>query len=110
MDIPFVPLADPALFRRLVDSVTEYGIIMLDPSGRVASWNPGAQRLKGYAADEILGQHFSRFYPEDPISRGVPQRALQTALERGFEEVEGLRVRKDGATFWAISTITALYD
>src|SRR5262245_32065467 len=85
----------------LVQSVTDYAIYMLDRGGTVASWNAGAQRFKGYRADEIIGQHFSRFYTQEDAARGVPQCALETALSCGHFEAEGWRVRKDGTRFWA---------
>src|SRR6266542_6273470 len=88
-------------FRLMVESVTDYAIVMLDSEGRVASWNSGAQRIKGYSADEIVGQHFSRFYPPAEIARGTPQRDLDAAAAEGRYEVEGWRVRKDGSLFWA---------
>jgi len=88
-------------FRLLVQSVTDYAIYMLDPIGRVSSWNAGAERLKGYTADEIQGQHFSRFYSEEDREAGVPERALQTAERGGRFDAEGWRVRKDGSRFWA---------
>lgn len=88
-------------FRLLVQSVTDYGIYMLDPEGNVATWNAGAQRIKGYTQEEIVGQHFSRFYTEEDRAAGVPQRALATALHEGRFENEAWRVRKDGTRFWA---------
>ena len=88
-------------FRLLVESVTDYGIYMLDPEGNVATWNAGAQRIKGYAPEEIVGQHFSRFYTEEDRAAGAPQRALATALHEGRFEKEAWRVRKDGTRFWA---------
>jgi PAS domain S-box-containing protein len=97
-------------FRLMVESVTDCAIVMLDSEGRVASWNTGAQRIKGYAADEIVGQHFSRFYPPGDIARGVPQRDLDAAAAQGRFEVEGWRVRKDGSTFWANVVFTAIRD
>lgn len=94
--------------RLLVEQVTEYAIFMLDPEGRVASWNLGASRIKGYAPEEIIGQHFSKFYrPED---RWKCAYELEVALKEGRVEDEGLRVRKDGSTFWANVVITALRD
>ena len=83
-------------FRLLVQSVTDYAIFMLDPEGRVANWNAGAQRIKGYAPDDIVGEHFSRFYTPEDFEAGVPHRALETAREVGRYEAEGWRVRKDG--------------
>ncbi len=88
-------------FRLLVQSVTDYGIYMLDPEGNVATWNAGAQRIKGYTEEEIVGQHFSRFYTEEDRAAGAPQRALATALHEGRFENEAWRVRKDGTRFWA---------
>lgn len=88
-------------FRLLVQSVTDYAIFMLDPSGRVSSWNPGAERIKGYAAEEIIGEHFSRFYTDEEREAGIPLRALSTAEREGRFEAEAWRVRKDGTRFWA---------
>ena len=88
-------------FRLLVGSVIDYGIYMLDPEGNVATWNAGAQRIKGYTPEEIVGQHFSRFYTEEDRAAGAPQRALATALHEGRFENEAWRVRKDGTRFWA---------
>lgn len=89
------------IFRLLVQGITDYAIYMLDPTGRVSSWNAGAERFKGYTANEILGQHFSRFYTPEDIDRDTPARALRTALEEGHFEAEGWRVRKNGTRFWA---------
>ncbi len=86
-------------FRLLVQAVTDYAIYMLDAGGHVASWNQGAQRIKGYLPDEIIGQHFSRFYTPDERARGEPERALQTAIREGRYEKEAFRVRKDGSVF-----------
>ncbi|HEX6793386.1 MAG TPA: PAS domain S-box protein, partial [Casimicrobiaceae bacterium] len=97
-------------FRLLVDSITDYAIFMLDPGGHVATWNAGAQRIKGYTAEEIIGQHFSKFYPREAVERQHPQFELRVAAERGRYEEEGWRVRKDGSTFWASVVITALRD
>ncbi|MDR7037645.1 PAS domain S-box-containing protein [Methylobacterium sp. BE186] len=88
-------------FRLLVQGVQDYAIYMLDPGGRVASWNRGAQRFKGYTDEEIIGQHFSRFYTEEDQATGLPAHALQVAAREGRFEAEGWRVRKDGARFWA---------
>jgi PAS domain S-box-containing protein len=88
-------------FRLLIQSVTDYAIYMLDPEGHVSSWNAGASRFKGYSEQEIVGQHFSRFYGEEDRAAGVPQRALETALNEGRFEAEGWRYRKDGGRFWA---------
>jgi PAS domain S-box-containing protein len=97
-------------FRLLVAGVTDYAIYMLDPNGIVASWNAGAQRIKGYTADEIIGHHFSRFYTEPDRSAGVPARALYTASQEGRFEAEGRRVRKDGSVFWANVVIYQIRD
>lgn len=88
-------------YRLLIEAITDYAIYMLDPAGVITSWNPGAQRFKGYAAREIIGQHFSRFYTEEDQAKGVPSRALETARTEGKFEAEGWRVRKDGSRFWA---------
>src|ERR1700759_2365611 len=85
----------------LVQSVTDYAIFMLDPEGRVTSWNAGARRFKGYEADEIIGEHFSRFYTPEERALEIPRIALETAQREGRFEAEGWRVRKDGTRFWA---------
>ena len=97
-------------FRLMVESVTDCAIVMLDSEGRVVSWNTGAQRIKGYSAEEIVGQHFSRFYPPADIARGAPQHDLDAAAAQGRFEVEGWRVRKDGSVFWANVVFTAIRD
>jgi PAS domain S-box-containing protein len=97
-------------FRLLVQSVTDYSIFMLQPDGRVASWNAGAERIKGYTSDEIIGEHFSRFYTEEDRQNGEPQRALETAIRDGRFEKEGWRVRKSGERFWANVVIDAIHD
>jgi PAS domain S-box-containing protein len=96
-------------FRRLVEGVKDYGIFMLDPQGNVASWNQGAERIKGYTEDEVVGQHFSIFYLPDDRVRGWPEFELTQAASAGRFEDEGWRVRKDGSHFWANVVITALY-
>ncbi|MEA2840081.1 MAG: hypothetical protein QOF41_1411 [Methylobacteriaceae bacterium] len=103
-------LSDDARYRLLVESVTDYAIYMLDPSGVVSSWNPGAQRFKGYQSAEILGQHFSRFYTDEDRATGLPERALKTAATEGRFEHEGWRVRKDGTRFWAHVIIDPIRD
>jgi PAS domain S-box-containing protein len=95
-------------FKNLVDGVRDYAIFMLDVNGRVTTWNGGAERLKGYARDEIIGQHFSLFYPEEEREAGHPERLLEGALRDGRSEEENWRVRKDGARFWASVIITAI--
>src|SRR3954471_21716656 len=97
-------------YRRLVEAVTDYAIFQLDKNGIVATWNPGAERNKGYKAQEIIGKHFSVFYPEEDRAAGLPERALQTAAETGRFEAEGWRVRKDGSKFWANVVIDAIFD
>lgn len=98
------------IFRVLVESVKDYAIFLLDPSGRVATWNQGAQRIKGYKAHEIIGRHFSQFYPQDAQDSKWPQRELEIAAKEGRFADEGLRIRKDGSSFWAHVVITALRD
>jgi PAS domain S-box-containing protein len=95
-------------FRLLVEHVQEYAIFLLDPDGKVASWNRGAERIKGYRADEILGHDFSRFYSAEDRAAGKPALALETARTAGRFESEGWRIRKDGSRFWANAVITAL--
>ena len=97
-------------FRLLVESVQDYALFMLDPAGRVASWNHGAERIKGYRAGEIVGRHFSLFYTREDIDCGRPDAALEKAAASGRFEDEGWRVRKDGSLFWAGVVITALRD
>jgi PAS domain S-box-containing protein len=92
-------------YRRLVDAVIDYAIFQLDPNGIVATWNSGAERIKGYSADEIIGQHFSQFYTEEDRKAGLPQRALETAAQEGRFESEAWRVRKDGSRFCAFVVI-----
>lgn len=96
--------------RLLVQGTTEYAIFMLDNQGYVLTWNSGAKRLKGYEADEIIGRHFSAFYPQDAIDRDWPTHELNVARTEGRFEDEGWRIRKDGSQFWANVVITALYD
>jgi PAS domain S-box-containing protein len=97
-------------FRLLVQGVHDYAIFMLDTEGRVSNWNTGAQRIKGYTADEIVGQHFSRFYTPEDVAAGVPARALATARREGRYEAEGWRRRKDGSRFWASVVIDPIRD
>ena len=97
-------------FRLMVESVSDYAIVMLDPEGLIVSWNTGAQRIKGFNADEIVGQHFSRFYPQEDVDRGKPQRDLDQAAASGRHEDEGWRIRKDGSLFWANIVFTAIRD
>jgi PAS domain S-box-containing protein len=97
-------------FRILVQGVTDYAIYLLDPAGNITNWNPGGERIKGYRSDEIVGQHFSRFYTEEDRAAGEPQRALAIAARDGRYEQEGWRVRKDGTRFWANAIIDAIRD
>src|ERR1041384_8535118 len=112
-----VPVPSPAysipsdeIFRLMVTSVFDYAIFILDPSGHISSWNLGAERLKGYHADEIIGKHFSSFYTPEDREADVPKEVLQTAIDTGHFEGEGWRVRKDGTRFWASVVVTALRD
>lgn len=98
------------IYQLMVDSVRDYAIFMLDPDGHVASWNKGAHKAKGYTPDEIIGQHFSVFYPPEDIASGKPARALKIAKRTGKFEEEGWRLRKDGSAFWANVVITAVRD
>jgi PAS domain S-box-containing protein len=95
-------------FRILVQGVTDYAIFMLDPEGKVANWNAGAERIKGYTPEEIVGSHFSRFYTPEDAEAGVPTRAIETARSTGRYEAEGWRVRKDGTRFWASVVLDAI--
>ena len=97
-------------FQYLVQGVRDYALFTLDPAGIITNWNTGAERIKGYRADEIIGQHFSRFYTAADREAGVPARALATAVEKGSFEAEGLRVRKDGSEFWASVVINSIRD
>jgi PAS domain S-box-containing protein len=118
--IPITPIGNSRLadaikhsgriYQLMVDSVLDYAIFMLDPNGHVASWNKGAHRIKGYTADEIIGRHFSVFYPHEDIVSGKPAQELKTANRLGRFEDEGLRLRKDGTTFWASVVVTAVRD
>jgi rsbT co-antagonist protein RsbR len=99
-----------ALLQLLVDTVRDYAIILLDPQGKVLTWNVGAERLKGWKANEIIGQHFSRFYPAEDVAKGKTEMELKVAREEGRYEDEGWRVRKDGSRFWANVIFTPLFD
>jgi PAS domain S-box-containing protein len=103
-------LSDERRYHYLISGINDYAIYMLDPQGHVSSWNAGANRFKGYVAQEILGQHFSRFYTDEDREAGLPARALKTALEQGKFESEGWRVRKDGTRFWAHVVIDPIYN
>jgi PAS domain S-box-containing protein len=104
------PLSDEQRIQYLVSGISDYAIYMLDPAGFVSSWNAGAQRFKGYVAQEVLGQHFSRFHTPEDQAAGLPTRALAAALTEGKFEAEGWRVRKDGTQFWAHVVIDPIYD
>jgi PAS domain S-box-containing protein len=97
-------------YRLMVDSIRDYSLFMLDPQGRVATWNAGAARIKQYAAHEIIGEHFSRFYTDEERAAGLPERALQIAATEGRYEAEGWRVRKDGSRFWASVALDPIRD
>src|SRR5437870_5411798 len=101
--------SDPtdAQFRLLVESVADYAIYLLDTSGRVMSWNTGAERIKGYTAADILGQHFSVFYPPEDRAAGRPEAMLDQAAKEGRMSAQGWRLRRDGSRFWADAVITA---
>ncbi|WP_123741807.1 PAS domain-containing sensor histidine kinase [Saccharothrix texasensis] len=112
-DHPAEPDVEPPAedaYRLLVESVVDYAIFMLDPTGRVISWNAGAERIKGYSAQEIIGRHFSLFYPPDDLAARKPWHELEVAAEVGRFEDEGWRLRKDGSRFWANVVITPLFE
>src|ERR687890_1907575 len=95
-------------FRLMVEGVKDYAIFMLDPGGRVTTWNDGAERIEGYGESEILGRNFSVFYPDEDVERDHPEEVLRTAVAEGSCIEEGQRVREDGSRFWASTVITAL--
>src|SRR4051794_9476703 len=97
-------------FRLLLESIKDYSIVMLGPAGLVSTWNKGAERITGYLSDEIVGRHFSYFYPQADVVQGKPEHALAVAVADGRCEDEGWRVRKDGTRFWAEVVITPIYD
>src|SRR5687768_6680063 len=101
---------DNDLYRLVVDQTKDYAVFVLDPTGHVMTWNLGAQRIKGYEPDEIIGRHFSVFYMHDSVASGWPDHELEVATREGRFEDEGWRVRKDGSRFWANVVITALRD
>jgi PAS domain S-box-containing protein len=96
--------------RLRLEAVTDYAIFLLDPDGRVVSWNQGAERIKGWRREEMLGEHLSRFYLPEEVAAGKPARELQVAAREGRVEDEGWRLRKDGSRFWADVVITAIHD
>ncbi|HSU93156.1 MAG TPA: ATP-binding protein, partial [Gemmatimonadaceae bacterium] len=110
VDNPPALMESAELFRLLVERVRDYAIFALDTTGHVLSWNEGAQRLKGWSASEIIGRHFSTFYPDYDIAAGKPAYELKTAVRDGRFEDEGWRIRKDGSRMWANVIITALFD
>ena len=97
-------------YRLLVEAVVDYAIYLIDPEGRIATWNPGARRLKGYEGAEAIGQHYSLFFTEEDRGSGRPEAALETARRHGRFEAEGWRVRKDGSRFWALAVLDAVRD
>src|SRR5262245_53719038 len=101
---------DPRIYRMMVEQVRDYALFVLDPSGHILTWNAGARRLKGYAASEIIGRHFSIFYTPEAVERRWPAEELRRATREGHFEDEGWRVRKDGSRFWANVVLTALRD
>lgn len=107
---PGTPVHIDEQFRLLVETVKDYAIFMLDTHGNILTWNQGAERIKGYKAVEIIGRHFSCFYPLEDVKNGLPEKALLTAVREGRVETEGWRIRKDGSRFWAHVVMTALYD
>ncbi|MET0961387.1 MAG: PAS domain S-box protein [Noviherbaspirillum sp.] len=107
---PIQPSIANRRYELLISGISDYAIYMLDTEGIVTSWNAGAHRFKGYTADEIIGEHFSRFYTEPDRASGLPERALATALREGKFEAEGWRVRKDGTQFWTSVVIDPIYD
>ncbi|MDH0303447.1 MULTISPECIES: ATP-binding protein [unclassified Pseudomonas] len=107
---PAHSLMTEARYEQLVQAVVDYAIYMLDPSGHVVSWNAGAERIKGYRADEVIGRHFSVFFTDHDRADGRPERLLQQALARGVAQDEGWRVRKDGTQFWALAALDVIRD
>lgn len=109
-DCPDHPVMPAHRYEQLVQSVVDYAIYMLDPAGHVVSWNAGAQRIKGYRADEVIGKHFSLFFTQQDCADGRPERLLRQALEQGVAQDEGWRVRKDGTQFWALAALDVIRD
>ncbi|MFJ9993455.1 nitrogen regulation protein NR(II) [Pseudomonas putida] len=109
-DRPAPPLMTANRYEQLVQAVVDYAIYMLDPTGHVVSWNPGAERIKGYRADEVIGRHFSLFFTPQDCADGRPARLLRQALEQGVAQDEGWRVRKDGTQFWALAALDVVRD
>ncbi|CAG8868715.1 Blue-light-activated protein [Pseudomonas fluorescens] len=109
-DCPDLPVMAATRYEQLVQSVVDYAIYMLDPTGRVVSWNAGAQRIKGYRAEEVIGRHFSLFFTEQDCADGRPERLLKLALTTGVAQDEGWRRRKDGTQFWALAAMDVIHD
>lgn len=107
---PIEALDDARRLQLLIDGVTDYAVYLITPDGRIASWNTGAQRLKGYDSSEIIGRPYATFFSEEDQKAGLPETALQTAAAKGRFEQEGWRVRKDGTRFWAMAVLDAVYD
>ncbi|WP_060513475.1 nitrogen regulation protein NR(II) [Pseudomonas sp. NBRC 111124] len=107
IDHPVIPASR---YEQLVQSVVDYAIYMLDPTGHVVSWNAGAQRIKGYRAEEVIGRHFSLFFTPQDCAEGRPERLIKQALEQGVAQDEGWRVRKDGTQFWALAALDVIRD
>src|SRR6185295_10054055 len=103
-------MVDPLIYQRMIEQARDYALFMLGPDGRIMTWNLGAQRLKGYAPEEIIGRHFSIFYTPEALESGWPAHELKVATLEGHFEDEGWRVRKDGSRFWANVVISALRD
>src|ERR1041385_4100159 len=103
-------MVDPLIYKRMIEQAKDYALFVLDQSGRIMTWNAGAERLKGYAPDEIIGRHFSVFYTREAIESKWPEHELEIATVEGRFEDEGWRLRKDGSRFWANVVITALRD
>ncbi|MCE1113701.1 MULTISPECIES: two-component system sensor histidine kinase NtrB [Pseudomonas] len=109
-DRPAQSVMPEARYEQLVQAVVDYAIYMLDPGGHVVSWNAGAQRIKGYRADEVIGKHFSLFFTAEDCAEGRPERLLRQALEQGVAQDEAWRVRKDGTRFWALAALDVIRD
>lgn len=107
IDHPVIPASR---YEQLVQSVVDYAIYMLDPTGHVVSWNAGAQRIKGYRGEEVIGRHFSLFFTPQDCAEGRPERLIKQALEQGVAQDEGWRVRKDGTQFWALAALDVIRD
>src|SRR5579859_6981021 len=103
-------LVDPSIYRLVIEQTKDYAVFVLDPDGRILTWNLGAERIKGYAPEEIIGRHFSVFYAREAVDSRWPEHELKVATAEGRFEDEGWRVRKDGSRFWASVVITTLRD